>query len=201
MAPPPISQSVLADFVGLLRTRFTRGTYTSEDSVRYTFFAALLRSGMAPHDVSVEHPHPVLSGREIDMVVMSDRSMAAALEFKYDRTTPSTHNQPRTRRAGAIFGDMVRLLRLQGDVKRILVYLTDPEMARYMRNPVNGLNEWFSTRAGNDFLLDSDFFSEMAATFTGEIGQWPGPARLLCHVSEDIPGNHYLKILEIIPDV
>jgi hypothetical protein len=58
------------DFVTLLRRRLAGTVVTTEDSVRYTCFAALMRQGFEPEKIILEHPVPA-SGRErLDSVIL-----------------------------------------------------------------------------------------------------------------------------------
>ena len=51
-------KDIFAEFAQLLRKRFGQGAYTTEDSIRYTFFAALLvKSDFEAQDVVLEYPH------------------------------------------------------------------------------------------------------------------------------------------------
>ena len=43
-----LTEAVLNDFVTLLSVRFGRNVFTTEDSVRYTLYAALLKAGITP---------------------------------------------------------------------------------------------------------------------------------------------------------
>ena len=59
-------------FEELLTERLQSGAFTTEDSVRYTFYRALLSNGFCSHlDVVIEAPHPALERCEIDTVVHS----------------------------------------------------------------------------------------------------------------------------------
>ena len=49
---------IFTDFAGLLETRLRRDVPTTEDSVRYTLFASLLRNDVEPHSIVLEYSHP-----------------------------------------------------------------------------------------------------------------------------------------------
>jgi hypothetical protein len=101
---------VFEDFSALLTRRFDRRVPTTEDSIRYTFFAALMNTGFQPEQVVIEFKHPSIPGAEIDTVIVADNRLpAVALEFKYDRVANST--SPKPQKAGALFADLSRLLR------------------------------------------------------------------------------------------
>ena len=90
------TRSAIREFQELLTTRFNRGVHTTEDGVRYTFFAALMRAGFSPDEIALEFPHTATKGKEIDTVIVDEAGLpAAAIEFKYDRAIPSAR-QPST---------------------------------------------------------------------------------------------------------
>ena len=79
-------QDIFAEFAQLLRKRFGQGVHTTEDSIRYTFFAALLaKSDLEAQDVVLEYPHPQIPGAKVDTLLTSDRGAPVVIEFKYDR--------------------------------------------------------------------------------------------------------------------
>ena len=81
-------------FAKLLSERLVAKVATTEDSIRYTFFYALLSSGGYIHtDVIIENQHPVIEGGEIDVLISPrDGSPSIAFEFKYDRAIPGGKN-------------------------------------------------------------------------------------------------------------
>lgn len=186
------------EFLGLLRCRFDASVLTTEDGVRYTFFAALLQNGFRPEQVVLEHLHPSIPGARIDTVILGgDQSPKIVIEFKYHRANPGGTNQPMPQKAGAIFSDLVRLLKLPWQVSRYLVYVTDRELADYLANPRNRLSEVFGLREGGMLKLGSDFFKGRSATFLDSMGDWPGPAKLYSMAAADLPEDHFLRVYEI----
>jgi hypothetical protein len=161
-------------FATLLNERLVTGTYTTEDSVRYTFFHALLSGGACRHtDVVLESPHPIIQGAEIDTLITTRADEPpVALEFKYDRAIPSGRNLPRTRKAGAVFDDLFRLARVPEPTAKVkyFVYLTDSEMASYFKNPDNGLKDFFELDEGQSLALTPAFVAARAETFQKEVG-------------------------------
>ena len=94
---------IFKQFSTLLGERFALGVFTTEDSIRYTFYTALLSSGGLKHtDVILEHPHPVIPGAKDTMIRGTDERSPVAVEFKYDRGNPGGKNQNRTQRAAAV---------------------------------------------------------------------------------------------------
>ena len=53
-AAEDVMTQAIAAFVPLLKTRLSASIFTTEDSVRYTFFAALLHAGVQPEQVVLE---------------------------------------------------------------------------------------------------------------------------------------------------
>lgn len=185
-------------FVELLETRLRLGTCSSEDCVRYTFFAALLQHGVGQERVVLEWVHPRIPGGKIDTVVLGENlKPVVAVEFKYDRANPGGKNQPLPQKAGALFRDFVRLLQLGGDLSRYLVYVTDAELARYLSNPRNGLAELFTLDQGAAWHITRRFFEGRSATFLRGMGEWPGDATVHCVLRRALPAEHHLRVYEV----
>src|SRR5437899_2686070 len=127
-------ENVIAAFADLLRIRFETGVLTTEDSIRYTFFAALLaETALKPNDIVLEYPHPQIHGAKIDTFIPSYNGKPVAIEFKYDRLIPSGAAIPRPQNAGELFKDIWRLMQFAPvtEANRILVFCTDAIMIKY----------------------------------------------------------------------
>ena len=138
---------VLQKFSELIKTRLETNVHTTEDSVRFTFFAALLNEGIKPEEVILENPHPhhKLARARIDTwIATTDDCDGLAVEFKYDRTLPGGTNLPRPQRAGNLLHDFHRLSLVENKMRRLCIYLTDVEMVTYLRKPKNGLADFFN---------------------------------------------------------
>ena len=161
-------QDAFVQFAEMLTERIALKIYTTEDSVRYTFFAALLNTGTCKHtDVVLEYRHPTIKDAEIDCLILQhDSRPAIAIEFKYDRVMPSEKNQPRTRRAGAALNDIFRLARIPGNVAstKYFVYVTDGEMRSYLSKPTNGFAELFGLRSGEHIGINTAWTRSFAET-------------------------------------
>lgn len=187
-----------SDFVKLLWQRLGAGVYTTEDSIRFTFFAALLQNGVRPEQVVLEFPHPVMRGARVDAVILDAQGEpGSAVEFKYDRTTPGGSNQPKPQKAGSVFADLARLLRFAPLASRSLVYVTDKEIARYLAAPANGLASVFQLRDGDSVQVGPDFFIGRSQTFLRSMGQWPRAAMLWSVACCEMPREHYLRIYHV----
>jgi hypothetical protein len=190
--------ATLKHFGDLLDLRLKREVFTTEDAVRYTFFAALLaKGGLYAHDVVLEHRHPSIAGAEIDTWAPTFGGKGLAVEFKYDRALPGGKNTPRTQRAGHVFHDLYRLRMVPGEMQRVFVYLTGPEMAKYFSNPVNGLSGFFTLHAGHTLLIDADFMRTKAPSFVAACQETPDVQVSQLH-SRSLPLEHQLRIYEVL---
>jgi hypothetical protein len=183
-----------------MRTRLERKVYTTEDSVRYTFFAALLaKSGIEPHDIVLEYPHPTIPGAEIDAFLTSFHGRPTAIEFKYDREIPSGAAVPRPQNAGELFKDIARLSRFIAtpEPRRMLVYCTDSIMATYLGNPANGHAAFFNLQKGKRVKIDSSYLAPKPATFKKAL-RFELLAELECTWSEVLPHECQLRVYDVL---
>lgn len=187
------------DFSCLLEQRLDARVFTTEDSIRYTFFAVLLRSGIRPERIILEDKHPYIKQAKVDTVILSAdySSREIAMEFKYDRANPSGTGQPMTQQAGMIFLDLARLLKLRSVAARYFVYVTDEGLARYLASPRNRFSDFFDLSSGSELKLDKGFFSGRSRTFRESMGGRPVLATVKCMISRDLPRNHHLRIYEV----
>lgn len=197
----PRMEHVLAEFSRLLKERLRRGVHTTEDSVRYTFFAALLRSAsIDPHEVVLEWPHPKIERGLVDAYVPNLGGRSIAIEFKYDRESPSGSSVPRPRKAGAVFSDLRKLSLLSAglEMDRLLIYCTDRIMSRYFRNPRNGHVDFFELSPGHTLHIGPAYVGRKPATFRRVLG-----GTLLTDLeslwSEHLPREHELRVFRILP--
>jgi hypothetical protein len=188
-------------FAELLGRRLGRGVFTSEDAVRYTFFAGLLEGlNLAPEDIILEHDHSKISKAKIDTFIPRSSGESFAIEFKYDRPIPSKGNQPRTQKAGQVIKDFFRLARFDEseNIKGVFIYLTSKEMAGYFRNPQNGLARLFDLAQGSTIRIDEIFLQAMASTLRGAAGDIC-PCTAAGLFSCALPADHELRIYEVRP--
>lgn len=189
---------IAVGFARLLDRRLDANVRTTEDSIRYTLFAALLCSGIPPERIVLEDEHPQIERAKIDMVILNaDASCEVAIEFKYDRANPGGTGQPMTQKAGMIFGDLSRLLKLPLVATRYFVYVTDEGLARYLASPRNGFAAFFNLSTGSELRLDKAFFAGRSRTFLESMDRWPMPATVKSVINRGLPRNHHLRIYEI----
>ena len=194
MSDEPIGP-ICRDFAGLLKVRLDGRVPTTEDSVRYTFFAALLRNGVAPDEVVLEFPHPRIPRAEVDTWMPDFHGTAVAMEFKYDRDLPGGKNPPKTQKAGAVFKDL-RRLRLLADVASCyLVYVTTREMDVYFRNPSNGHEQFYDLLPGNSVRIGESYFAGKPQTLLRTLGG-TFDARVTGVMKRSL-GSHSLRVYRV----
>ncbi|MDE0422407.1 MAG: hypothetical protein OXK76_16195 [Gammaproteobacteria bacterium] len=161
---------IFTDFAALLETRLRRDVPTTEDSVRYTLFASLLRNQVEPHSVILEYSHPEIRRARIDTWLTDFRGGAVAIEFKYDRDPPGGKNPPTTQKAGALFADLRRLHLVSDRAAAYLVYLTTKPMDVYLSSPERGHRELYELAPGKSLAIGARYFANKPATFQGAAG-------------------------------
>jgi hypothetical protein len=192
-------KNVWEEFAYLLDRRFKVDVITTEDSVRYTFFAALLRQKLAePEEVILELPHPKIARAEIDTWIVRRNDCPIAIEFKYDRQIPSGHNSPRPMKAGKLFNDLFRLALIcqPGKTLCYFVYLTDSEMASYLQNKANGLADFFDCTPVSPLFVGQVYIEGKSTTFQTQAGEIT-PLSLVSVHSQSLPKQHELRVFEV----
>ena len=191
-------ERIFSDFGDLLQLRFSEGVPTTEDSIRYTLFAAMLGRDIQPHEVVLEYPHPAIDRAKIDTWIPACFGEPIAIEFKYDRDPPGGKNQPKTQKAGAAFKDLSRLLRASTATKctSYFVYVTTREMALYFRNSRNGHDELFDLMPGASIDLQGRYFKDKPATFLSSSGG-AFEASIIGILGRDLANEHALRIWEV----
>lgn len=191
---------VFSEFANLLAQRLSVGTPTTEDSVRYTLFAAMLANGVKAEDVVLEYPHPAIPRAQVDTWLPSYDGKSIAIEFKYDRDPPGGKNQPKTQKAGSVFRDIHRLLLIGESISAIcyFVYVTTNEMAIYFKNPNNGYDGFFALADGQHLEIRNGYFFGKPATFMNALGGG-FEADLLAIQSQSLPADHSLRIYQVSP--
>jgi len=187
-------------FSEYLTFRLTDHIYTTEDSVRYVFFASLLQSlKLSPNDVILEYPHDVIKRAKIDTFIPGLNNSSIAIEFKYDRKIPSGKNSPKPQKAGKLFNDIRRLLlfKQSEDIQCYFIYLTDEEMNAYLTNQNNKLKDFYCIEPHNSLRIDANYIANKSKTFQQSVGgELVGT--LTCVMSETLPCNHFLRVYSVV---
>jgi len=187
-------------FRELLEDRFARGVITTEDSVRYTFFAALIENGTKPHEVVLEYPHPAINRARIDTLVPDEDGASVSLEFKYDRDLPGGNNQPKTQKAGYVFNDLRRQVSVARglQVRSYFVYVTSEEMAVYFRNHNNSHERLWNLDPRYELRINGSYFEGKPKSFIKAAGG-PFDAVVTGVCRRELSGGNHLRIYEVRP--
>lgn len=194
-------EGVWAQFTDLLRTRLQAAVITTEDSIRYTFYSAFsVKTGIQPHEIVLEFPHPQIKRARVDTYVPRFRGASLAVEFKYDRKIPSGQVIPKPQNAGELFKDMDRLARFNPGhpVRRLLVYVTDRLMVVYFRNPAKGHSRFFLLPQGESLSVQREYLKGKPQTFVNSLGAEPD-FKLTCIWSASLPRENELRVFEVTP--
>ncbi|NDB63685.1 MAG: hypothetical protein EB170_07460 [Nitrosopumilaceae archaeon] len=194
-------ESIFPKFGEFLDERLTKQVFTTEDSIRYTFFYCLTQYFSLKHtEIILEYPHPKIKGAEIDTFIKTDTGNSQVFEFKYDRSIPSERNIPKTMKAGKLFADIFRLSlykQAYPEAKCFFIYVTDREMAVYFRNDDNNLVDFFDKTNENTLTIDENYIKKHPNTFVKNAGGIiTTKIRLVTKI--DFKSNNYLRIYEIV---
>jgi hypothetical protein len=202
-----LAAQALPEFIQLLKKRLDCHVFTTEDSVRYTFFASLLHHGVTPEQVVLEAPYETIPGARLDTLIHNSQpSPPIAIEFKYTRALPGGGAVPRPMLAGKLFADLARLLQWPDPAVRYFIYVTGRELHRYLTVPSThgsfgrtSLAPIFTTLRVGDapHPIDEHSFVGLPATFYREMGTWPVPAMLSALIHEELPQDHYVWVFKI----
>ena len=186
---------IFVNFARLLKTRLVRTVPTTEDSVRYTLFASLLRYNVEPNGVILEFPHPAIPRAKIDTWLPDFQGRAVAIEFKCDRGPPGRRNSPTTQKTGALFADFRRLQLLSHLATTYLVYVTTNDMDAYFIVRRHGHRELYELSPGNSLEVGKSYFADKPPTFLGVAGG-SFEASITVVLGRRFAG-HYLKVYNV----
>jgi len=190
---------MLNRFSYLLEQRLRKNIFTTEDAVRYTFFAALMdTTDLQPDNVIPEYPHPARPKAEID-TWLTDASGGGntAFEFKYDRAIPSGLNTNVTQKSGKLFCDFQRLalIPLESNASRFCVYLASQAMSGYWSN---NFRDFWSLNVSESLALNPAYLAKKPETFKAQlIGNQSFSATITLRYSSSLPEQHELRVYEI----
>lgn len=184
-------------FASNVNDRILSRQHLTEDSVRYSFFHALLQStNIQQHEIILELPHPKFPGKEIDTYICPSNEMQEAFfEFKFHRASNST--SPKPQKAGSLFKDINRLASLAGSSRScVVIYLTCSEMAAYFQaNEVNYSRFW-QYQTGSDFIYDQSFVTRTTPTFQKASGEHH-TSRVHVEFSAALAEGHHLRVYNV----
>lgn len=189
-------------FSELLDQRFTTGVHTTEDSVRYTFFAAMMeKTTIQPHKVVLEYPHNTIAKAEVDTYICTNKESDSVIEFKYHRPIPSGANAPRPQLAGGLFKDLFRLARFEPEndakkLNRLFIYVTAQEMNQYLSSKRNGLNGFYGMPNGEILTIDAQFVRDKSKTFVKSCGDIT-ELSVKMEYATNLSASHHLRIWSV----
>ena len=130
-----------AEFARDLGVRLAAGTHTTEDTVRYYFWNALINRGGDLHSMVPEkpHPHPPMARSEVDLWLSAAPLGPAWVEVKYDRPSSGSGDMPRTMKYGALLADFFKLAMIEDTATKIVLYVSTAEMVQHLQNNASGL--------------------------------------------------------------
>ena len=190
--------AIFEDFAQLLESRLCDRVLTTEDSVRYTLFAAMLHHNVQPNSVIMECPHPGIPRAQIDTWISKHFENDIAIEFKYDRKMPGGRNQSKTQKAGSVFHDLFRLQLVNRRTGAVcyFIYLADSEMHVYFRNPDNRHQELYDLTQNTTLRINEDYFANRPQTFMRNLKE-TFEASITGVLGRSLSGDHHLRIFKV----
>lgn len=196
-------ETVLEHFAAMVTERLDARVFTTEDSIRYTFWAAAsICAGVRPIEVVLEHPHSVIAGAEIDTILQATpERTSAAIEFKYDRGNPGGTSQNRTQRAASVLVDVFRLAKIPDTLaaRRYLVYITDAEMLGYFKNPANRLHGFFDLPGPAPLTLCPAAWVGFPQTFRDRVDSHACECQVKAVFAAELPQSVSMRVFEVLP--
>ena len=195
-------QLTFQKFAELLDTRFSKDVFTTEDSVRYTFFYAISSElELVPHDIILESEHPNIDGhKEIDMLIPEKKDCPELVfEFKYDVKRLTAPASPF--KAGHLFADIFRLFLYKKEHQKskcFLIYVTSLAQANYLSKERNRLDDFFNLPIGQTLQINSDYVKNHVDTFVNAASTYGiHECKILSYLNMDLENSHYVRIFEI----
>lgn len=186
-------EQLLNTLVKNLSTALPRGGCHDKAGLIALVIDALQVAGYQRDDIAAA-AHVPGARTQIDILASRRGELPGlAIGCIYDRTIPSGHNQPRTQKAGDIFGTIANLIEAESVDRRLLVYLTDDEMYRYLTNPANGLDRIFGRTDYQCFGVTKTELARRKKTFTSRMGNWP-PSAEMSRKYRQLPALHHLWV-------
>lgn len=193
-----MDQKIFQTFEEYLIVRVKSGRHLTEDSVRYSFFAALIDASFCQqHELILELPHPNIPKAEIDTFI-SAPNCQAYLEFKYHRQNDSA--SPKPQKAGSLFKDFNRLSAIENSAEKYLVYFTDKEMAAYFNKNQRQYGDFWLLSEGASFDFNDAYVAETSATFKNACGKVSN-CRIEVIFSSQLKTSHEIRIFRTTSNV
>jgi hypothetical protein len=189
-----MEKDLLDDFEKLLISRidyFQNFKNFGEDSIRYDFFASLMKVfKLKPHEIFLEQAIPssqfinktktVDQGRgrhdykpEVDLIVFPSEFLKTGLvcEFAFFRKTEKSENQDKTGRHGKLLNEIFRLSLMKhhesfNAFNHYLICITDDEMMNYGKEGTRGATP---ISISDNYFLDDNYINQLKQTAKSKI--------------------------------
>jgi len=184
----------LAEFATLLKRRLERSIPTNEDTVRYTFYYALIKVlKITPEDIMVEPPHEKIARARLDLKTFG---IEYSFEFKYENIQLPTKDESTSGQLPMrMFSDVFRLATLRGK-EPVFIYLTARWGKNYLRNPKWKLVEVFDLPIGNSLSIGERYLKARPHILTRDIGNIT-PCTIESIYSCCLPNEHALRVYRV----
>ncbi|MBM3245279.1 MAG: hypothetical protein FJZ15_05750 [Candidatus Omnitrophica bacterium] len=199
-------KEIFNNFKSLLSQRLLKNIFTTEDSVRYTFFHSLITEGnYKPEDIILEQPckNRKFKNDRLDLyIVPKNLNRALAFEFKYNRNKSGTY----TSDAGSLFWDFFKLNneRLSNRASAYLIYLFDEQMKKYFSSPKNNLQDLLTMSEGERLLINRKYVEKFPKSFVSWVKGSDYDYITNCTIrivfSCSLPKRHHLRIYKVGPE-
>jgi hypothetical protein len=193
-------KEIFNNFAIQLAERFSKEIYTTEDSIRYTFFNSLITIGnYQHHEIILEYPHKKIPNASIDSYILPTKIRTGKVfEFKYTRRLPGGKNLPRPENAGSLINDLFRLkLFTSKNADRYFIYVTDDEMANYLNTPKNKLDDFFNLQKGSVLNINKKYLRNHCDSLVRKIKNNNCTCKISMIISKELPYNNFLRIYQI----
>jgi len=172
--PEPLElKAALQNFSHILEERISlsgssfQPNCLSEDTVCLFLAVGFTQTGVAPHRIDMEVPHPGLDKpKGMQMCVdirVRDNAKSLWVEVKFDRKSRLGSQLNETNRFGNLMEDLLRVGLLPLN-EGVVLYLTDDPMANYLKNNHSRFCE------KTPFGIDEAFLNQLSASATQKIG-------------------------------
>jgi hypothetical protein len=208
----PSLHATFSTFADELKERLHRGVHTTEDAVRYTLFASLIKNlNLQLYEIILESRHPAGDGRLVDLIVpeTSERT-GLSLEFKYHRTRKGKvildaeqrkgTTLATTAHAGALVNDLMRSAFLaSAQTRAFVVYLTDSVMDGYWtRHADRYEGTFYAAEDGQWVFIGDEFIESQPATFRHKIpDRYDFSFEVRTVLKASVGHGHVVRIFEI----
>ena len=188
---------ILDCFFCELSSRFGKGIYTTEDTVRYVFFNSILNNtNLSLDNFILEYKPQEIPGCEIDLFIPPLFGFGLSVEIKFHRGIPSGKRTPVTQLSAKVFNDLYRLGKIRANVKKLFVYVSGGGAVSYFKNKRNGFDTFFMLQTGYCLSIDSSFVGSKSMTFRNNLDGVPDVS-VRALLNKSLPDGYELRVYEV----